>query len=509
MSWNQQKSLDRVTARWKARDTAITVSKLTRLMNLENVTLKNGRLIRGAHLYVTVAQSGQIHSLDTDEHARSAIQRLALWQSEVACMAKAFDLPIIAFQGARAHFLIYRPIDDDAAIVRRAVLFAHAISLMTAKAFNPLFDEVYRFAAKAAVDLGETVATRGGVRADSEMLFLGNAANRPAKLLGGAKFLVTGRFAEAIADNLNVELVDYAGDDDAKILKMVQAEVTAAVEKDKIDWSVEKSEARLAADLEKWPIERFKVSGAKTLIKPTQLSRSDSKLVEAVAIIVDVDGFSAYVDAAENDDIKRDAILTLDAIRQELRDVVKVDFDAVRIQYQGDNLVAVLHLPAGDAAMVAEKATEIAAAIQSSMTVTLPKVVPDANTLDVAVGLAQNTTVIACLGEYAKRNALVLGPAATKAEQIQMRLDGRQTGLDKSLYDNLPAEIQELYTWDESAKAYVATDLDASKQARVKEAQAANGQRTLTPDKAGRVLIGAPAATSRTERVAPIRPYAH
>jgi hypothetical protein len=508
MSWNQKKSLDRITSRWKARDTNLTVSKLTREMNVENVTTKNGRLIQGAHLYVTLAQSGQIHCLDSDDHARSAIQRLAIWQSEVACMAKAFDLPIIAFQGARAHFLIYRPIDDDAAIARTAVLFARAISLMTAKAFNPLFGEADRFDAKSAVDLGQTVATRGGVRADSELLFLGNAANRPAKLLGGAKLLVTGRFAEAIADDLKVELVDYAGDGDAKILKMVQAEVAAAVEKDGIDWSVEKSSTRLAADLAKWPVERFKVSGAKTRIEPTKLTRSDSKLVEAVALIIDVDGFSAYVDAAEDDAVKRDAILTLDAIRQELREVVKVDFEAVRIQYQGDNLVVVLHLPAGDAAKIAEKATEIAAAIQSSMSVTLPQVVPDASKLDVAVGLAMNDTVVARLGEYAKRNALVLGPAATKAEQIQMRLDGRQTGLDKNLYDNLSTVVQELYAWDESAKAYVATGLDASKQARIKEAQAANGHRTVTPGPAGRVLIGAPAAIPGTERVAPVRPYA-
>jgi hypothetical protein len=132
----------------------------------------------------------------------------------------------------------------------------------------------------------------------------------------------------------------------------------------------------------------------------------------------------------------------------------------------------------------------------------------DASQLDVAVGVAMNDTVIACLGQYANRNALVLGPAATKAEQIQMRLDGKQTGLDKKTYDNLSAEIQGQYTWSDSAKAYVATDLDASKQARLRESQASNGGRTVTPDKAGRLLIGTPAVTSRTERVPSVKPYA-
>jgi hypothetical protein len=519
MAWNEQISLGRITKRWASRDTDITVTKLTRLMNLDNVTLRRGRLIQGAHVYATVAGTGRLHCLDSEDHARSAIQRLALWQSEVARMAAAFGVPIIAFQGGRVHLLVYRPIDDDPAIARRAALLGRAISLMTAKAFNPLFDEDEHLRAQAAVDLGETVATRGGVRADSELLFLGNAANRPAKVLGGAKFLVTDRFADALGDQLTCELLDYVGDAGAKILRMAADEVQAAVEADGIAWSTETSADRLAADLEKWPAERFKVSGASTLIQPSELSRSNSKLVDACVILVDIDGFSAYVHEAENDTVKRNAILALDAIRQEIRDVLKTDYAGVRIQYQGDNMVGVVHLPAGDPGKIAENAADIAAGIQSSMSITLPQVVPDAARLQVAVGVAMNDTVVACLGQYAKRNALVLGPAATKAEQIQMRLESAQTGVDKPMYDNLPESVQALYSWDDAARAYVADGLDAAKQARVKEALSSNGQRTLTPDGRGRLAIGAAATAglavgaaatraSRSERVSSVRPYA-
>jgi hypothetical protein len=444
MAWNKQTSLDRIRKRWESRDTEITVTKLTRLMNLDNVTLRHGRLIQGAHLYATVAGTGQLNCLDTEDHARSAVQRLALWQSEIAKMATAFEVPIVAFQGGRVHLLVYRPIDDDPAIARKAALLGRAISLMTAKAFNPLFDEDERLRAQAAVDLGETVATRGGVRADSELLFLGNAANRPAKLLGGAKFLVTDRLAAALGDQLECELLDYAGDAEAKIFRMAADEVEAAVEADGIAWSIQTSADRVAADLGKWPVERFKISGTSTLIKPSELSRSNSKLVEAVVILVDIDGFSAYVDEAENDTVKRNAILALDAIRQEARDVLKTDHPGVRIQYQGDNMIGVVHVPAGDPGKIAENAADIAAGVQSSMSVTLPQVVPDVERLQVAVGVAMNDTVVACLGQYAKRNALVLGPAATKAEEIQMRLDGAQTGVDKSTYDNLPESVQAL-----------------------------------------------------------------
>jgi len=512
MAWDKQRSVDRITRRWAARDTDVTVSKLTRDMNLQNVSLRKGRRILGAHVYATVAGSGQLHCLDTDEDAQSAIQRTALWQAEVAQIAGAFDVPIIAFQGARVHLLAYRPIDDDAAIARRATLVARAILFMTRDAFNPLFDTELALGARAAIDLGETVATRGGVRGDSELLFLGKAANRPAKLLGSSKLVVTDRFMDAHGDQLAHTKIE-ADDEDAWILRHGVDTIEAAAVEDGVDWSIAKSADRLAADLEKWPADRFKVSGATQKIDVSNLSRSNSKLVQTTVLLMDIDGFSAYVDKAEDDDVKRDAILTLDAIRQEMREVLKVDFDGVRVQYQGDNMIGFVHIPAGDDEKIATAAAEIAAGMQASMSITLADIVPDAKRLDVVVGVSMNETVVTSLGKYGDRNALVLGPAATEAEKIQMRLDAKQTGIDAATYNALPMDIQEFYDWSTSAKAYVAEDLSASKLSRVVEALSANGSRQVTPtDRPGRTRIGpvagAATAVAGTENVRPYRPYA-
>lgn len=102
MSWKRNRSLDRIQARWKQRDCDITVSRLTKLMDLENLTLRQSRIITGAHIYVSVARSGRLSALDSDDDARSAIRRLAIWQDEYAKIAAAFEIPVIAFQGARA-----------------------------------------------------------------------------------------------------------------------------------------------------------------------------------------------------------------------------------------------------------------------------------------------------------------------------------------------------------------------------------------------------------------------
>lgn len=506
MSWKQQKSLDRIESRWKARDTEVSVTKLTRLMDLENVTLRKGRLIQGAHIYATIAGSGGLHKLDSDEHASSAIQRVALWQTEVSKISKAFEIPIIAFQGGRVHLLAYRPIEDDRAIARKALLLGRTITAMTRLAFNPLFAEAQRLTAKAAADLGQTVATRGGVRGDSELLFLGNAANRPAKMLGTSQLMVTGRLQEALDDELSYEIEATADPDDLSVL-MSRAELEAALEADCIPWSVEESSKRVSHELEKWPTERFKVSGATCQIDPNALSRSDSKLVTAAVVLSDIDGFSNYIDEAENDEVKRDAILTLDAIRQEMRDVLKTDYNGVRVQYQGDNMIGFVHLPNGDEEKIAESAAEIAAGMQSSMGVTLPQIVTHVSDLDVSVGVSMRRTVVTCLGQYANRNGLVLGPAATESERIQMHLPGEQTGIDKSTFDALTEDVKVLYKWSPNVKCYVAENLGAAKLARVQESLSANQERTLTPDGAGRYAIG---STSRqhTHHVRPLRPYA-
>lgn len=510
MGWDKQESEDRIRRRWEARDSEITVTKLKRDMDLENVTLKNGRLIRGTHLYATVAGTGRLHLLDNDAHASSSIQRIALWQGEVAKMATAFDVPVIAFQGGRVHLLVFRPIDDDAAIARKAALFGRAISLMTHLAFNPLFEEDLRLKAKAAVDLGETVATRGGTRGDSELLFLGNAANRPAKLLGASILAATGRFVDALDDQLELEKEEKAGEEDAWVLKLSQKTVEDAVSDDGIDWSVAVSKERVAAELEKWPTDRFKVSGASSLIDPTSLGRSNSKLVDAAVVLVDIDGFSDYVDQAENDTVKRDAILTLDAIRQELRAVLKSDYEGVRIQYQGDNMIGLVHLPTGEEEKIAGAVNDIAAGIQSSVGVTLPAVVPDVSKLDVAVGISLARTVVSSLGAYGRRNAIVIGPAASEAEAIQQRLEAEQTGIDKTTFEALEEDVRKQFEWSAPARAYVAEGLDAPKLSRIKEGASASAksERTVTPGHGGRFHIGTGAAVAGGESVRPIRPYA-
>ncbi len=181
-------------ARWARRsELDISVEKLGRQMELENITLPKSKRVHGVHLYATVAGSGQLDVLTDTAAAAGTVRVLGAWLAEASRIASAFEVPVIAAQGARIHLLNYRPIDDDKKLARDAVLLAAAFRRMTVGALNPQLDTVATLKCRTGLDLGETVGTRGGTGGDSEFLFLGSAANRAAKLLGDRKIVVSGR----------------------------------------------------------------------------------------------------------------------------------------------------------------------------------------------------------------------------------------------------------------------------------------------------------------------------
>src|SRR5215207_9114296 len=110
MAWTYEKSRDRVKARWDRRaDLDISVEKLGRQMELTNITLPKSKRVRGVHLYATVAGSGQLDVLTDNTAAAGTIRVLGAWLAEASRITAAFEVPVIAAQGARIHLLNYRP----------------------------------------------------------------------------------------------------------------------------------------------------------------------------------------------------------------------------------------------------------------------------------------------------------------------------------------------------------------------------------------------------------------
>lgn len=514
MAWTEQTSLDRIRERWDRRaELGITVAALGRKMDLTNITLQNSKRVCGAHIYVTVAGSGQLDALADNAEGSRSVRALSAFLREVNCVAELFEIPVVAAQGARVHLLNYRPIADKPILARDVVLLALVLQRMTASALNPELPNDESLSFRAGIDLGETVGTRGGTKGDSELLFLGSGANRGAKLLGTRKLVVSSRLFDELGDQLELTADEIEGEE-AWALRTTDEQLANALEKFGFKWELETSRKRIAADLEKWPVDRCGVGGAKEKVYFGGLGRSKSKLIEAAALIVDIDGFSPYIESLEGDDEKQDAIVALDIMRHEFREVLINDYSGgVRVQYQGDNMVALIHMPGKDVAKVAERALDVAAALQASMQRTLPKIVDETKKFSVTVGVATGQILATQLGSYGRRDAMVIGGPVTKADRISSALTGTQVGFSASAYNVLPDHLRELFDggWSPSAGAWVATNLPADKLALAKRAHdisPSDQAHHLRPSNGNGSRIGIGLGTGGSEVVRPVRPYA-
>jgi class 3 adenylate cyclase len=463
VSWNKQKSKERIE-KIDAGIPPIEVSPLQRKMDLNNVTLGKPKMVEGVHLYVAVANEAA-HVTDlldpTDRDAAQApLRAVHLWQREVGrIVCTDFDAAKVHFQGTRLHAIVYRPVGDSDEIITRAVALAHAIEMTTRLAFNEVLGDEAGFKVASGASFGDTLATRSGSRGDSELLFLGNAANHGAKAIkSDVRLRVTPEIAETIVAYVDDAETTDDGDGYYRV-KLGRDAVESIVERYKLGWSLDQSRKRIEADLSNTPLDKVGVSKATANIDKDRLSLANSKLNDAASLFGDVDGFTATVEAATTDVEKEDLIRRFHVIRAELRHVTVQDFDTLRVQYQGDRIQALRHMPHDDEADRALRAVRLAAAWQSSMEETLPSVLVGLADVHLAVGLDVGATIVSRLGERGNRDVICLGKPVRRAAKIQGKLDGDEVGISDGVRKLLPGRVADLFTWDSSKNCYVAQGL--------------------------------------------------
>ena len=462
MSWDKDKSIQRVRG-IADRIGSIEITDLQRQMNLDNVTLGKPKRIKGVHVYSAITNEAAhiTDALDVADQdaAKPALRAVHLWQRELTrVVCTDFDAAKVHFQGTRLHALVYRPVGDMAQVAARAVAMVHAIELTTRRGFNEVLGDEARFKLSAGGALGATLATRSGSHGDSELLFIGDAANHGAKAIHqGVRLQVT----EALVDQLDDEFdatITAVGDGLFK-LEMDQSAVEAVVDKYKLGWSLDASRKRIEDDLEATPLEKVGVSKASATIDKDRLSLANSKLNDAGTLFGDIDGFTATVAGAVDDTDRERLVRRFHVIRAELRHVATQSFETLRIQYQGDRIQALRHLPHDDAAGRALRAVRLAAAWQSSMEISIPQVMGTDDDLHLAVALDAGPTAISKLGERGNRDLICLGKPVRRAAKIESNLDGDEIGITEAIRSLLPDRVAALFHWDQPKTCYLAKGL--------------------------------------------------
>jgi len=496
MGWDSDRSLERADAAWDATE-GLTVTDLVRETDFASTALKNPRRVRGAHVYVDVP--GFRHILGDAEPDPEVARQLHLWAREVTrIVEKDFDGTKVHFQGPRLHAVIYRPIGDDKSIATKAVLAAAAVR-HTALVLNDVLslDVASAWDTAVGIDLGDALLTKDGTRGDRELLFLGNPANRAAKIISSGL-----RLTDDVVDVLPDDLSPYVGaaaDGVTHLFGASLASLEALCDDHGYGWTRDQTVNRLSADITAIPEGAVKVVVGTGSIDKARLGIGETKQTFGVSLFADVDGFTRYIERADEGDYLDEAVRTFHVIRSELRNTAVSDYDSLRIQYQGDRIQALVHLPSGKASQVALKAVRVSAALNSVVTYTLPKVVGDDGALPLAIGLAAGTVLVTKLGERGARDVVSLGASTAEAARIQQALKGGDIGIDAAIRDLLPGWLQEAFVWRQAPRAYVVTDLTLD-ELDLLEASAS--------DDGASKMVGAPTlASTHADRTMPLKPY--
>lgn len=486
MSWSEKRSRERV-AGYVEDAKGTEVKPMVREMALENLSEKVCREIEGAHVYIELAGVPKLFDdIGTLTERKRLMQAVHIFQREIDRILDAVGATHIHFQASRGHALAYLPINQIDEHAKSAVL-----AQLIADRFERVLRDAYpQFASLRVIsgsDRGLAIGTRNGTAGDRELLFIGSPANQAAKLLphGTAR-----RLTDNVYDNLAPSLAEQVTADDLGAYSLARpstAEFEAILEEFEIDWSEEESRERVADDKRQFPLSEIEFSGAQVKIDFDDLSIRNSKSVLAATSYGDVSGFTAFVEAAENEQQQSEALQAFHVIRREQAQVIKTDYDAVRVQYQGDRVQGLTHLPEDDDTAIARSSVEMAIGLQSSFEGPLKEALPQIADLGLAVGVGLGDTVATKLGPRGHRDRICLGEAVSRAEQNEERVGKGEIGIDKATYDLLEDEMREKFAWSASARCYVAAGLTWRKSEISKLAAAVA---------AGAVFVGAVAAAT-------------
>lgn len=365
MSWSYDTARDRAAKRYD--DLAeLTIADVVRETDFESISQLQPRRVAGTHLYAGVANFTTLLRVTDDDGAVDLLLKLHLFAREASRIIKSdFDGCKVHFQGPRAHALAYRPVGDESAMAAKAVLTALALRHMVA-VFNNVFELTDTAAWKlaAGLDHGSALATRNGAQGDRELLFLGSPANHAAKIIGTPGSI---RMTEAVKDLLSEAFDDHvaaASTGDAWYVKAVSAAAVSELAATfGWTWSLDTTQARLEEAAELYPAGSATVFDVREKIDKSTLGISNTKRVTGASMFADVDGFTSYIDSLTDDDELAEAAKAFHVLRGGMRDSAVQDFDALRIQYQGDRMQALAYRPVGDEFEVALEAIKLAAAL--------------------------------------------------------------------------------------------------------------------------------------------------
>jgi len=444
MSWNKERSRNRIKAAWNETD-GLVVQDLVRETDLSSLGLKKVYRVDGVHVFASIPNAMTLLETTGVEGERCHqryLRFLNLYQRVTHVLIGQTDAQKVDFQNERLHFMLYKPYGDEKLRIANAVVIADALQRLIADA-NKGHEELPDAVSRIGIETGTSLAVNNGTRGDREPLFLGDCVNHAAKLSDGASpGIYLGRAARAVLGK------DWVVDDPAKT-RLTEKQIAELQGKADISINVQKLVESYEEEKKESPLGEFKFFRPTPPLRdldPEDLSGARTARIDSSALMADIDGFTAYVTERMSDSKKAaTAVRVLHVIRKELRDVLS-DFGGRKIRYIGDCLQGIRAdgERETDSAKTVRNAVRCAGALRSSFDL-VKEQVPDAATLGLAIGLELGPVSITRLGVRGNKDRVLIGRAVSGAEAAQRNCAGSETEIGALAHDAADTSVRAIF----------------------------------------------------------------
>lgn len=177
ISWNVQTSRAVVQHEQKMQNVAAcTIGPVRKHIDVPTLSIRNSKHVLAASLFADI--SGYTHYIEQAEETHQKIEALHVLHAirrEMTMIVQDYGGIHIQFQGDRVQALFYRPRNDEQAIALQAVQAAIALQSFVEGPLKRVFPAAKPLHFAIGIALGETVVSRVGVRAQRDVLCLGEA----------------------------------------------------------------------------------------------------------------------------------------------------------------------------------------------------------------------------------------------------------------------------------------------------------------------------------------------
>lgn len=420
-------------------------------------------LVHGVHVYVQLIDYHKVlkdvQRVSEARHRR-ALQFLHMHYSASDRVISEYEAQRVDYHGPRLHAVIAMPSGParEKERIQIAIDFANSIKLMIETTGQKVLGGEFETRVRIGIDSGTAVAVNSGRGDEQEPLFLGNPANYAAKLADGDE---PGIF---LSDHVRrvIGLNELGGIYNEKRTVFTEDPFAAsflykALSANAITAMADEVRSEIEPNIRDANFQFHRHQPPLSTIKYSELSPSNSIHMQMLSIFADIDGFTAYVERSIAQGEVAQLVANLHVIRKELAAVLKYDFDGRKVRFIGDclhGLLAVGTRTETDSGKTIEAGVICAGAMRSSFEL-CQEMLPGIRELGLAIGLEYGSTPVTRLGNRGELSVrCATSTAVSVSEEVQTKLNGKETGLGEKAYTNAPVRVRDVF-----AKNMIASNL--------------------------------------------------